>query len=180
MASVRLVHTGDLTPGELRAIRALCDAAWADLDEPFADDDWGHALGGVHAVLEDRGAIVAHGSVVPRTLRAGGVDVPSGYVEAVATLPNLRRRGHGSAVMRQLTTYIDTTYPLGALSTGVPSFYERFGWIRWTGPTSVLVGAVIRPTPEEDGAILVRFTPTSPPIDPSDPISCDWRPGDVW
>ena len=180
MTSVRLAPAGDLTPGVLRAIRSLCDAAWADEDEAFGDEDWRHALGGLHAVLEDEGEIVAHGSVVPRTLRVGGVDTPTGYVEAVATLPNLRRRGYGSAVMRELTTYIDATYPLGALSTGVPSFYERLGWTRWMGPTSVLVDADIRPTPEEDGAILVRFTPTSPPLDPGGPISCDWREGDVW
>ena len=55
MTPVRLVPTGDLTREELHAIRALCDAAWADPDEPFGDDDWGNALGGVHAVLEDGG-----------------------------------------------------------------------------------------------------------------------------
>jgi aminoglycoside 2'-N-acetyltransferase I len=180
MTSVRLVDTGDITPGELRAIRALCDAAWADLDEPFADDDWNHALGGVHAVLEDRGEIVAHGSVVPRTLRAGGLDVPTGYVEAVATLPERQRRGYGSAVVRALNGHIDATLPLGALCTGVPVFYERLGWRLWSGPTSVLVDGVARRTPDEDGTVMVRFTPSSPPIDPSEPISCDWRPGEVW
>jgi len=180
MPSLRLVDTGDLTTDEVRAIRALCDAAWAVGDEAFGDEDWHHALGGVHAVCRDGGEIVAHGSAVPRTLRAGGVDVPTGYVEAVATLPGHRRRGHGSAVMRELTAHIDATYPLGALSTGVPAFYERFGWQLWSGPTSVLVGGVARRTPEEDGAVMVRFTPSAPPIDPSGPISCDWREGDVW
>jgi aminoglycoside 2'-N-acetyltransferase I len=180
MASVRLVSTGDLTTDELRTIRALCDAAWAGPDDAFGENDWQHALGGVHAVCEDGDEIVAHGSVVPRTLRADGVELPTGYVEAVATLPDRRGRGHGSAVMRSLTAHVDATYPLGALSTGVPPFYERLGWTRWTGPTSVLVDGEARPTPEEDGAILVRFTPTSPRLDPSGPLSCDPRPGDVW
>jgi aminoglycoside 2'-N-acetyltransferase I len=44
----------------------------------------------------------------------------------------------------------------------------------------VLVDGDVRPTPEEDGAVLVRFTPSSPPLDVSGPISCDWRRGDVW
>ena len=35
-------------------------------------------------------------------------------------------------------------------------------------------------TPEEDGFVLVRLTPTSPDLDLSAPISCEWRPGDVW
>jgi aminoglycoside 2'-N-acetyltransferase I len=82
--------------------------------------------------------------------------------------------------MRELTAHIDATYALGALSTGVPTFYERLGWRPWTGPTSVLVDGTAHPTPEEDGAILVRFTPSSPPLDLSQPISCDRRPGDVW
>jgi aminoglycoside 2'-N-acetyltransferase I len=180
MTSVRLAPTADLTPGELRAIRSLCDAAWADQPEPFADEDWSHALGGVHAVLEDDGELIAHGAVVPRTLRCGGIDLPSGYVEAVATLPRRQGSGFGSAVMRALTAHVDETFALGALSTGVPAFYERLGWRLWAGPTSVLVDGDARATPEEDGAVMVRFTPSSPPLDPSLPISCDWRPGDVW
>jgi aminoglycoside 2'-N-acetyltransferase I len=180
VSSVRLVPTDDLTAGELQAIRALCDAAWATEDEPFGDEDWGHALGGVHALCEDGSEIVAHGSVVPRTLFAGAVVLPTGYVEAVATLAGRRREGHGSAVVRAVTAHIDAAFPLGALSTGVPSFYERLGWTRWTGPTSVLVGGEPSPTPGEDGAILVRFTPSSPRLDPTGPISCDWRAGDVW
>jgi aminoglycoside 2'-N-acetyltransferase I len=179
VTSVRLVATDALTPAELQAIRELCDAAWPA--GHFGDDDWHHALGGTHAVCEEEGEIVAHGSVVPRTLRAGGVDVATGYVEAVATLPVRQRRGFGSAVMRALTGHIDATCPLGALCTGVgPTFYERLGWRLWNGPTSVLVDGVSRRTPDEDGTVMVRLTPSSPPLDRSQPISCDWRPGDVW
>jgi aminoglycoside 2'-N-acetyltransferase I len=35
-------------------------------------------------------------------------------------------------------------------------------------------------TPEDDGNVLVRPTPTSPPLDLAAPISCEWRRGDVW
>jgi aminoglycoside 2'-N-acetyltransferase I len=176
---VRLVATRDLTPGELHTIRALCDAAWPN--GHFGDDDWDHALGGMHAVYADDGEVVAHGSVVPRMLRADGVDVRTGYVEAVATLPGRQRRGFGSAVMRALTEHVDATYALGALCTGVePTFYERLGWRLWDGPTSVVVDGVVRRTPEEDGTVMVRFTRSSPSLDPSQPISCDWRAGDVW
>jgi aminoglycoside 2'-N-acetyltransferase I len=37
-----------------------------------------------------------------------------------------------------------------------------------------------RRTPDEDGGVLVRLTPSSPDLDPAAPLSCDWRPGDVW
>lgn len=37
-----------------------------------------------------------------------------------------------------------------------------------------------RRTPDEDGYILVLATPLSPTLALAAPISCDWRPGDVW
>jgi aminoglycoside 2'-N-acetyltransferase I len=35
-------------------------------------------------------------------------------------------------------------------------------------------------TPEEDGYVMVLRTPTTRTIDLAAPISCEWRPGDVW
>ncbi|HUQ43772.1 MAG TPA: hypothetical protein VM451_05080 [Candidatus Limnocylindria bacterium] len=35
-------------------------------------------------------------------------------------------------------------------------------------------------TVEEEGYLLVLRTPTSPDFDLTEPISCEWRPGDVW
>jgi aminoglycoside 2'-N-acetyltransferase I len=75
---------------------------------------------------------------------------------------------------------IDRTYRLGALSTGVVGFYERLGWVVWEGPTFVTMEAGLVRTAEEDGNVLVRLTPTSPELDLSAPISCEWRPGDAW
>ena len=48
---VSLRHTAQLSPAELAAARALCDSAFAD----FADADWAHALGGMHALVTDDG-----------------------------------------------------------------------------------------------------------------------------
>jgi aminoglycoside 2'-N-acetyltransferase I len=75
---------------------------------------------------------------------------------------------------------IRTGFELGALGTGVHAFYERLGWITWRGPASVRTETGIIRTPDEDGYILVLPTPTSPPLDPTVPISCEWRAGDVW
>ncbi len=52
--------------------------------------------------------------------------------------------------------------------------------IVWEGPTFVRAELGLIPTPEEDGFVLVRLTATSPELDLSAPISCDWRPGDEW
>jgi aminoglycoside 2'-N-acetyltransferase I len=177
---IRAIDTRELRASELRALRAVCDAAFSDDPEAFTDHDWEHALGGVHFVAEDDGEIVAHASVVQRELHVGDVRLATGYVEAVATPPPHQRRGYGSAVMREAGGYIDRTYPLGALDTGIPSFYERLGWVVWKGPTYVRTGTGLVRTAEDDGNVLVRITPSSPELDLTAPISCEWRSGDVW
>jgi aminoglycoside 2'-N-acetyltransferase I len=179
MAVVRRVASGDFRPDEVASLRALFDASWED-EGGFTEEDWDHAFGGLHFVLEESGAIVSHASVVERQLHTGGHDLATGYVEAVATWPAHRRRGYGSAVMGEVGEYIDQTFQLGALSTGRHAFYERLGWVVWKGPTGVRTDQGLVRTPDDDGNVLVRLTPTSPQLDLAEPISCDWRSGDVW
>jgi len=177
---VRIVPTHALPPADLRAIRALMDAAFGTGKEAFADDDWQHSLGGTHFLLEVEGEIVSHASVVERQLEIGGRPLRTGYVEAVATAPDRQGRGYGTAVMRAATEHIRETFELGALGTGEHHFYERLGWETWRGPASVRTPEGETRTPDEEGYILVLRTPSSPPFDLAEPISCDWRPGDVW
>lgn len=176
---VRTVPSDELTPEEVGVLRDLFAAAWPDDPDEFTDEDWDHAVGGLHFLLEQDGATVAHASVVERKLHTGGHRLATGYVEAVATWPSHQRRGHASVVMREVAGYIDRTFPLGALG-GDPGFYERLGWVVWRGPTFVRTPAGLVRTAEEDGNVLVRVTPSTPQLDLSAPISCDWRPGDVW
>ena len=82
--------------------------------------------------------------------------------------------------MRDLTTYIREQFELGALGTGSHRFYERLGWLTWKGPSSVRMADGPHRTPDEDGYILVLPTQSSPQLDLDAPISCEWRPGDVW
>lgn len=177
---VRRVASGDLTPAEVSALRALLWAAFPPGEEGFTEEDWTHALGGMHFLLEDDGAIEAHASVVERELRVAGRSVRTGYVEAVATSPTSQGRGLGSVVMREVTAYVRDEYELGALGTGLHGFYERLGWETWRGPTSVRTDGGEQRTPDEDGYILVLRTPTSPELDFDASISCEWRIGDVW
>jgi aminoglycoside 2'-N-acetyltransferase I len=177
---VRGVLSGDLRPGEVAVLRQLFDAAWEEDEETFTDQDWDHAVSGIHFLLEEDGEIRAHASVVEREFHTGEHRLAAGYVEAVAIWPANQRRGYGTAVMREVGAHIDRTFPLGALATGRPGFYERLGWVVWEGPTYVRTETGLLRTAEEDGAVLVRLTPTSPEFDLSAPISCDWRPGDVW
>ena len=180
MAAVRKLASDELGRADVATLRRLFDAAWPDDSDRFTDEDWDHAVGGIHFILEEDGAIVAHASVVQRELHTSGHQLATGYVEAVATLPTYQRRGHGSALMREVDEYIDQTFQLGALGTGRVAFYERLGWVVWKGPTFVRTESGLVRTAAEDGNILVRMTPASPELDLSAPISCDWRPGDVW
>jgi aminoglycoside 2'-N-acetyltransferase I len=177
---LRRVPTHELTASEIRAIRELLWAAFPPGDEAFTEDDWQHAIGGLHFVLELDGKIVAHASVVQRELHVGGRPVPTGYVEAVATDPGRQGQGLGTRVMRDVTSYIQERFGLGALGTGSHRFYERLGWLRWQGPTCVRTDDGTHRTPGEDGFILVLPTPSSPHLDLTAAISCEWRPGEVW
>jgi aminoglycoside 2'-N-acetyltransferase I len=179
-ARVRRVPTHELTEAETRAIRELLWAAFPSGEEAFTEQDWQHAIGGLHFVLELDGRILAHASVVERELHVGGRPLRTGYVEAVASDPEQRGRGLGTRVMREVARYIQERFELGALATGSHHFYERLGWLTWQGPTSVRTGDGARRTPDEDGYILVLPTPSSPQLDLTVPVSCPWRPGDVW
>ena len=99
-ARVRRARTEDLTTSEIAAIRELLVAAFGtDEDEAFTDDDWEHAVGGLHFVCELDGGIVAHASVVEREIHVDDRALRTGYVEAVATAPGRQGAGFGSLVM---------------------------------------------------------------------------------
>jgi aminoglycoside 2'-N-acetyltransferase I len=178
--AIRQVSAANLTEVETSAIRDLLRAAFEDDGEGFTDEDWEHATGGTHFLLEDAGAVLSYASVVPRELQADGRPLRVGYVEAVATRLDVQRRGHGTNVMWAVDEHIRSTYELGALSTGIPDFYRRFGWELWLGSTAVRTQRGLVPTPDDDGGVMVLATPTTPALDRHATISCEWRPGDVW
>jgi aminoglycoside 2'-N-acetyltransferase I len=176
-ARVRTAHTADLDAATLAAARALLDEVFAG---ELTDDDWEHALGGVHALAWEDGRLVGHASVVGRRLLHGGRALRTGYVEAVGVRADRRRHGHGDALMAALERVIRGAYELGALgATDVgAAFYATRGWQRWPGPTSALSPAGVVATPEADGAVFVL--PVTAALDLSAPLTADWRDGDVW
>lgn len=177
MAELRIAHTAWLRPQELRAIRVLLDEAFAG---EVTDDDYEHALGGIHALVWEGAQLVGHGSVVMRRLLHGGRALRTGYVEGVAVRADRRRRGHGSAVMAALEPLIRGAYELGALASSEPAapFYAARGWQRWAGTASVLAPTGIERTAEEEGWIYVL--PVTAELRPDADLACDWRDGDVW
>jgi aminoglycoside 2'-N-acetyltransferase I len=146
----------------------------------FSDDDWANALGGIHFLAREASTVIAHAAVVERRLEIGEHSVRAGYVEAVATIPGRQSQGLGTAIMQAVRLHIQRSYEIGALSTSAHRFYERLGWERWQGPTFVRADPGLVRTEDEDDGIMVLKTPTAPPLQVGDVITCEWRPGDVW
>ena len=162
-------------------LRTLCELAWIAKGSEFRPSDWQAARAGTHFVVAEGGAVVAHAAVVDRTLELEGRPLRTGYVEAVATLPERQGQGLASAVMRAVNAFVDERYELGALDTATPGFYERLGWMRWPGRTAVMTAEGARLTPEEDGTVLLRLTGAPLRLRTDALLVCDGRrPGDPW
>ncbi|HEY3334937.1 MAG TPA: GNAT family N-acetyltransferase [Candidatus Limnocylindrales bacterium] len=174
---VRSLPSAALTDAQLRAIRALMDAAFED----FTDDDMDHGLGGRHFLLQADGELVAHASVVERALELDGRRLRAGYVEAVAVAPARQRQGLGTEVMVAATGHIRETYELGALGTGEQPFYEPLGWERWAGRSFVRErDGTLRRTADEEPWLMVLRTGPSAALPLTGSLTCEWREGDVW
>jgi aminoglycoside 2'-N-acetyltransferase I len=175
-AELRVAHTADLDAATRHTARALLDDVFHDL----ADEDWDHALGGMHALLWEGAELIGHASVIQRQLLYGGRAWRTGYVEAVAVRADRRRNGHGGTLMDVAERIIRGAYELGALgSTGAgAAFYAARGWLRWLGPCSAVTPDGVVRTPEEEGSIYILSVTL--PLDVTRELACDWREGDAW
>ena len=177
----RLIRSSDLDGDTLRSAQELVTLAFASGGElEFTDADWAHALGGMHAVVVHRGALIAHAAVVSRRLLYRGVPLHTGYVEGVAVREDWRGQGLGHVVMEAAEQVIRGGYQLGALSASAAgaNLYRSRGWLRWAGPTSALAPDGLIRTPDEDGKVFVL--PIGVDLDSTAELACDWRDGDLW
>ena len=177
MPELRTAHTADLDRATLDAARALLDAVF---EGEMTDDDWEHALGGLHALVWEGHELVGHASVIQRRLLHRGRALRTGYVEGVGVRADRRGRGHGAALMNALERVVRGAYDLGALGSSdeAADFYAARGWRQWQGPTSALTPTGIRRTEQEDGGIYVLAVDLR--LDLSGELTCDWRDGDAW
>jgi aminoglycoside 2'-N-acetyltransferase I len=174
---MQLAHTSELDAGTLTAARALLDQVFgADM----TDEDWDHALGGMHALAWEEGALIGHASVVQRRLLYGDRALRTGYVESVVVHPERRRRGVGAALMNELERVIRAAYDLGALGATEDgaALYRSRGWRAWQGETWALTPTGLVRTEAEDGDIYVLTVDLE--LDLNAKLTCDWRDGDVW
>jgi aminoglycoside 2'-N-acetyltransferase I len=177
MTTTRTAHTADLTPAELTAVRSLLHDAF---DGDFADEDWDHTLGGMHALVHDERGLAAHGAVVMRRVRFEGRWLRVGYVEGVAVRRDVRRRGLGGQVMAALEGIVTRAYDLGALSASDDGarLYTARGWWAWSGRISALGPDGIVRLPDVAGSTYVWPVPAAA-SDPQAELVFDWRDGDV-
>jgi aminoglycoside 2'-N-acetyltransferase I len=177
VTELRTAHTADLSPAALKAARELLDEVF---DGEMTDEDWEHALGGIHALVWDGPVLIGHASVIQRRLIYRGRALRAGYVEAVGVSADHRGHGHGMAMMEALERVVRGAYDLGALGATDEGarFYAARGWQLWRGPLSALTPSGVRRTPGEDGCIYVLEVTV--PLDLSGELTCDWRDGDLW
>jgi aminoglycoside 2'-N-acetyltransferase I len=177
MLALRVAHTADLDAVTLAAARALLDAVFAG---EMTDDDWDHALGGIHALVWDEHELIGHASVVQRRLLHRQRALRAGYVECVAVRADRRRQGHGARMMGELERVVRAAYDIGALGATDDGarFYGARGWRAWQGETLALTPAGITRTKEEDGSVYVLEVSAS--LDLTGELICDWRDGQVW
>jgi aminoglycoside 2'-N-acetyltransferase I len=157
-------------------ILALCDRAYGE-DLGTAFDEF---VEPVHVLATVEGTIVSHALWVTRWLAPGGsAPLRTAYVEAVATDPGHERRGFASAVMRALVSRV-ATFQLAALcpSDRGQALYSRLGWETWVGPLSIRQGADLIETSEE--SVMIYRRPGSLLLNLAEPLSAEWRPGELW
>jgi len=174
---IETISDVEANPHGLTQIRQLCDLAF---NGEFGHDDWAHALGGQHVVARLEGTVIGHTAVVTRRITIDGAPFNSGYVEAVATHPDAQASGVGTAVMTAVNDIVRQWFDLGVLSTSAHHFYERLGWERWQGPTSVRRSHGIVRTEDEDDGIMVLVVGPGRAVATTGEIMCEERTGDDW
>ncbi len=102
------------------------------------------------------GRIVAAVHLVRRPVRLLGDEMLVGGVANVATLPEHRRRGLSTELMRRCVATLDGEgFAFSALGTGVHGHYARHGWETVVTPTLVV-------EPDPSGASWASHPPLSP------------------
>lgn len=173
--SIEVVESRSISQSTLVEIVELCTEAYEE-DFTSAFD----ALGpGVHVVGRSEGHIVSHAMWVTRTLQpARRTPLRTAYVEAVATRRRFQRRGFASQILEHVAQEI-RSYELGALSPSDAAFYARLGWELWRGPLFIRTAAGLDPTRDESVMIL-RLANTPADLDLNEPLSAEWRAGELW
>ncbi len=177
MNGVEIFPAESLGAADEHELREWLVAAY---DGDFAEQDWAHTRGGVRSLIRDGLGIVCHAAIVPRNMVCNDRPLRAGYVEAVATRSDQRRRGHARRVLDALGAIIARDHDIGVLSTGLHQVYSSLGWERWRGESYVQLPHERIRTADDDGTIMVLRTSRTGVLDLGARIVADWRDGDIW
>lgn len=173
---IAVVPGVELPDAVRRSVLDLCSRAYEEDFEPYL----GLLSMATHLLGTFEGRLVSHAAWIERELRSPPTGpMRTAYVEAVATLPEYQGRGFASTLLARIPGLV-TGFALAALAPSDEAFYARLGWVRWRGPLSYREpdGTVVA-TPEE--VVMIYRLPLTPAtLDPTAPLSTDWRPGEVW
>jgi aminoglycoside 2'-N-acetyltransferase I len=177
---VLIAERGELSQHELDTAEALVRSAFGDT---FRAHDWLHGVHGVHVLVTEDGVLLAHASVVTRTLRHDGGVFDTGYVEGVAVRGDQQGRGLGRLVIDHTESIVRTRHAIGALNAveSAAPFYGSRGWKPWDGPTQAdTPNGLVDTYDAADRIFLLTQANASPCFAKSTPLICDWRVGDLW
>jgi aminoglycoside 2'-N-acetyltransferase I len=171
---IEVVPTDALSATDLDEVRALCSDAYGEDFTRYLDQ-----IGpGCHVLGRREGILVSHLMWVTRFLQPTSIEpLRTAYVEAVATEPAYQRRGYATGLLRRLADEVQD-YDLAALAPSDETFYARLGWEVWRGPLLIRRGRVLEATPDE--TVMVLRLPRTPGLDLDEPLSAEWRRGELW
>jgi len=173
--NIEVVRSKLLSDLERRDITAFCSRAYDEDMEPvfstFSDPT--HVLGLYN------GSLASHALWITRLLQVGNLPpLRTAYVEAVATDLTFRNRGFATAIMRRIASEV-RDFDLAALSPFDVRYYSRLGWEAWQGPLFIRTQGGLQSSPEDEEVMILRL-PKTPPLDITQPLSAEWREGELW
>ena len=108
------------------------------------------------AVVVDGDRVVATASLLDEQLTLGGVGIPAGQVELVATATSHEGRGLARALMDWCHARSAARGHLAQVMIGIPNFYRRFGY-SYAMPIAA-VHSLIEPVEAPPGVLVRRAT----------------------
>ena len=157
-------------------LRKLLNDAFED---DFSEEDWQHTYGGVRFLGYLDSHLISHGAVVPRKMQVDGASMVVGYVEGIAVSPAFWRKGFGSSLMEEITSYCRSEFPLSLLSTDEKNFYRRHGWSDFKGKSFVFKDGLQYATEDENEGLMFLSDLSQVEASPGQVI-CEDRNGDAW
>ena len=81
--------------------------------------------------------------------------------------------------MKHLVAHLPADYGLAALSPADTGMYARLGWQFWRGPLSIrMPSGTDEPTSDE--RVMVLELAGRPKLNLDEPLSAEWREGELW